>query len=103
MAHGYIVAFTMDPKTRVKTIIERGAAGPGLSDPNNIKRHWIPGRVHIGWEPDDDQMPKKLAASTLAKRRRSRLRNRLQNEAPLFADQLEKQELEQHPDFYRGK
>lgn len=103
MGNGKWVAFTMDPCTRVKTVIEEGPAGPGMTDPNNIKRHWIAGQVSIGWEPDEDQMPKKLAPETLAKRRRSALRNKLAKTVPLFADQLEQLELEKRPDYYQGK
>lgn len=104
MGYGKWVAFTMDPTTRQKTIIESGAAGPGLTDPHDIKRHWSPGRIMIGWEPDEaDQQIKKLAPSTLAKRRRNALRKNLQITVPLFADQLEQLELNKRPDFYRGK
>ena len=65
-----------------------------------VEPFWVAGKVAIVWT--DTTPIKRLSAETLARRRKSRLRNQLVKKVPLFADELYELELSRRPDFFAG-
>ena len=61
---------------------------------------WIPGEVAIGWT--SNKPIRQLPQTTLAKRRQTRMKNKIMKAAPLFADELIARELAKRPDFFDG-
>lgn len=96
----YAVRLGPDRNPARGTVIAEAAAD-GCDVPPSIRALWQPGQVAIVW--NSDEALRQLAPETLAKRRLTRMRNKLARTAPLFADQLEARELAERPDFYAGK
>lgn len=69
--------------------------------PQLIRDLWKPGRVVIGWT--FNKPIKRLAPETLAKRRRTRLANKLQQRVPLLAAELFERETTARPGFFEGR
>ena len=69
--------------------------------PPEIKALWVAGEVSICWSSNEEL--RELSQESLAKLRRTRLHNKLQRTAPLFADELEQREMEERPDFFAGR
>lgn len=84
---------------RGSVIAEAPAIGAGV--PDSIQALWRAGEVAIVWNHHEEL--RQLSPETLAKRRMTRMRRKLAEQAPLFADQLEARELAERPDFYAGK
>lgn len=77
------------------TIVAEGATEA------SVIGHWVAGEVVITWT--DTSPIRRLKPESLAKRRRTRLRNKLAKTVPLFAEEFEAHELAARPDFYAGK
>jgi len=70
--------------------------------PAHIDALWKPGEVIIAWTYDAPPR-RQLSRESLATVRLKRLRRRLERKAPLFADQLEAEEIARRPAFYAGE
>ena len=77
------------------------APGDGANCPPHIKDLWQPGRVAIGWT--FNKPIKALPPETLAKRRNTRLRNKMAKALPLFAEEFTRREIEARPEFFQGR
>lgn len=70
--------------------------------PQEIADLWKAGEIAICVSMP--QKPtRKLAQQSLAEVRKKRLQRRLRKAAPLFAEQLEKEEIAKNADFYKGR
>ena len=63
---------------------------------------WIPGEVVICWNSNPAPI-KRISKESLAKRRKTRTKNRLEKKFPLFADELFERELADRPSHFEGE
>ena len=63
---------------------------------------WIAGEVAICWNSNPAPI-KRISQESLAKRRRTRTKNRLAKKFPLFADELFERELASKPAHFNGE
>lgn len=66
-----------------------------------MDRLWVAGEIAICWNSNCAPI-KKLSQDSLARRRKTRTRNKLQKKFPLFAEELFERELKEKPDHYAG-
>ena len=62
---------------------------------------WVAGEVVICWNSNPAPI-KRISQESLAKRRKSRTKNRLEKKFPLFAEELFERELAEKPDHFAG-
>lgn len=87
------------PRVKKAMLVTRGTPCPP-----EILAEWVAGGLYaVCWELITQRPIKRWSREAKSRARRRNLRKRLENKVPLFADQLEAEELARRPEYFAAE